>query len=103
MNIRYLTMVLAAVMTIFFVGCAKLSVDTKVKTSENYYPVPNNVSSIIRSYLLVPPGSNLQRFNSQSQIAIFKNQKNHSSALFCSKIARLPFLFLIKNGAQMLG
>ena len=83
MSIRYLAINLAAVMTTFFVGCAKqnasyiahaqmihpivVPANIKVKKSD-YYPVPNNVPPIIRSYLLVPPGSNLQRFDNQSQL-----------------------------------
>lgn len=94
---RYLTISLVAMMTIFFVGCAKQNVSyialaqtihpivvpagAKVKTSKNYYPVPNNVHSIKRSYSLVPPGSNLQRFDNQSQLQSLKTIKTTFATL----------------------
>ena len=79
---RYSMMCLAAMITIFFVGCAKQNVNyvthaqtvhlivvpvgTKLRTSKNYYSVPNNVPSSKKPYSLIPPGSNLQRFDNQN-------------------------------------
>lgn len=100
---RYLTMSLAAaMMTIFFVGCAKqnmsyiahahtihsivVPVGTKVKTSKNYYPVPNNIHSIKRPNSLVPPGSNLQRFDNQSQLQSSKTIKIIKEKKCCVKV-----------------
>lgn len=82
---QYLTMLLAVVIIIFFIGCAKqnvgyvtyaqtirpviiVPVGIKVKKSTDYYLIPKNIRSIIRSYSLVPPGSDLQRFCNQSQL-----------------------------------
>ncbi|QTS83915.1 hypothetical protein [Coxiella endosymbiont of Amblyomma nuttalli] len=85
MSVQYLMMTLVAVIVVFLVGCTAqhlsyithaqtvhpmvIPVDIKFKTSKNYYPVPNDSTSImtITPPSLVPPGSNLQRFNHRNQ------------------------------------
>ncbi|AAO90730.1 outer membrane protein assembly factor BamC [Coxiella burnetii] len=81
---RYLTLITAIATTTLLVGCAKrpqnylthartvpairTSADMPVKRGKNYYPVPNAAPSVTQSPSLVPPGSNLQRFENQTQL-----------------------------------
>ena len=97
---RYLRMSLTAAMTIFFIGCAKqnvsyvahaqtihpmvVPVDTKVKTSEDYYPVLSNAPSMTTSPSLVPPGSSLQRLGKQSQLESSKTIFAAKQQKWCS-------------------
>lgn len=115
---RYFTMILAAAaIMIFFVGCAKQNasyiahaqtihpivvppVDTEVKASENYYPVPNNAPSITTSPSLIPSGSNLQRFDNQSQL---QSSKTVLAILQQNSAAPAPVLIIDQKQGQVWG
>lgn len=80
---QYLVMILIAVMTIFSIGCTKKNVSyvahaqtihpmviplgIKIKKGENYYPVPNNIHSVIKSSV-TPHDSDLQRLSNKIQL-----------------------------------
>ncbi|MBW5802331.1 outer membrane protein assembly factor BamC [Coxiella endosymbiont of Ornithodoros amblus] len=81
---RYLTLITVIAIMTLLIGCAKrpqnylthawtvpvmrTSTDMPVKRGENYYPLPSATPSAIQSPSLVPPGSNLQRFENQTQL-----------------------------------
>ncbi|WP_267256817.1 outer membrane protein assembly factor BamC [Coxiella endosymbiont of Ornithodoros maritimus] len=81
---RYLTLITVIAITMLLVGCAKrpqnylthartvlvmrTSTDIPVKRGENYYPVPDVAPSVTQSPSLALPGSNLQRFENQTQL-----------------------------------